>query len=147
MGINYKMGEQVFPEPVVGALIFNKENKLFLMKSHKFCNMYIVPGGHIELGETMEEALKREINEETGMDIYDLEFISFQEFIYDNVFWKKRHFIMLDFSCKTDSEEVKLNDEAQEYLWVSLKDALMLKIEPYTKKLIQDYITKKGIKI
>jgi len=46
-----------------------------------------------------------------------------------------------------DSEEVKLNDEAQEYLWVSLKDALMLKIEPYTKKLIQDYITKKGIKI
>jgi nucleoside triphosphatase len=87
------MPEQVFPEPCVGALIFSPEGKVFLLKSHKWHNKYCIPGGHIELGETMEHALKREIMEETGFAIEDITFICFQEFIFDDAFWKKRHFI------------------------------------------------------
>lgn len=72
--VSYLMPEQRFPEPTVGALIFNAEGKLFLMKSHKWHDEYVIPGGHIELGETAEEALRREIKEETALDIYDIEF-------------------------------------------------------------------------
>ena len=57
-----------FPEVTVGALIFNPDGKLFLVKSHKWHDKYVMPGGHIELGETAENALKREIKEETGID-------------------------------------------------------------------------------
>ena len=46
-----------YPEPTVGAIIFNPDNKILLCKSHKWNNQYIIPGGHIELGEGMEEAL------------------------------------------------------------------------------------------
>lgn len=59
------------------------------MKSHKWIGKYVIPGGHVELGERIEDALKREIKEETGLDIYDIEFICFQEFIYSEQFWKK----------------------------------------------------------
>lgn len=138
------MAEQHFPEPTVGALIINPEGKLFLMKSHKWNNQYVIPGGHIELGERMEDALKREIKEETGLDIHDLDFISFREFIFNNSFWKKRHFIFFDFACKTDSSDVTLNEEAQEHIWVAHEDALTLAVEPYTKAVIEEYLKKKS---
>ena len=134
------MTKQQFPEPTVGALIFDPEGKLFLMKSHKWRDKYVVPGGHIELGERMEDALKREVKEETNLDIYDIEFLGFQEFIFDDAFWRKGHFIFFDYVCRTDSTDVRLNSEAQEYVWVSLEDALELPIEPYTSVAIQEYL-------
>lgn len=134
------MAEQKFPEPIVGALIFNQENKIFLMKSHKWKDKYVIPGGHIELGERMEDALVREVKEETGLEIFGLKFISCTEFIFDEAFWKKRHFILFDFACKTNSTEVKLNSEGQEYIWVGIKEALKLPIDPYTKKVIEEYL-------
>ena len=89
------MTEQNFPHPTVGALIFNPEGKMLLVRSHKFHDKYVVPGGHIEVGEKMTDALIREAKEETGLDVYDVEFIFFQEFIQDESFWKNMHFIFL----------------------------------------------------
>ncbi|TEU10347.1 MAG: NUDIX domain-containing protein [Anaerolineales bacterium] len=131
------MREQQYPEPTVGALIFNQD-KVLLLKSDKWRNKYVIPGGHIELGETMEDALRREIKEETGLDIYDIEFASLQEFIFDAAFHEERHFIFIDFVCRTDSNKVVLNAESQEYVWVSLKEASRLPIDRYTKRLIED---------
>ena len=53
------MAEQQYPEPTVGALVFNAQGQLFLMRSHKWKGKYVIPGGHIELGETMVDALRR----------------------------------------------------------------------------------------
>lgn len=136
--------EQKYPEPTVGALIFNNNGKLFLMKSHKWKGKYVIPGGHIELGETIEEALKREIKEETGLKIMDIGFVHLQEFIFDKSFWKKRHFIFLDYACKTTSKKVRLNSEAQGYVWTTVEKALKLPVEAYTRKAIEAYMRKKG---
>ncbi|MBS4538404.1 NUDIX domain-containing protein [Clostridium sp. D2Q-11] len=111
-----------YPEPTVGAIIFNPDNKILLCKSHKWNNKYIIPGGHIELGEEMEEALKREILEETGLEIYDIQLISIKESVHNESFHEKKHFIFIDYICKTDSYNVILNEEAQEYEWVDLKE-------------------------
>ena len=138
------MKNQQFPEPTTGGLIFNPEGQLFLMKSHKWKDKWVVPGGHIELGETIEESLRREVKEETNLDIYNIEFICFQEFIYDDLFWKKRHYIFFDYACKTDSTEVKLNSEAQEYTWVSVEDASKLPIDSYTEIAIRKYLEMKN---
>ncbi len=136
------MSKNQYPEPTVGGLIINPEGKLFLMKSHKWKNLFTVPGGHIELGEKIEDTLKREIKEETGLDIYDIEFLLFQEFIYDDEFWKKKHFIFFDFACKTKSTEVTLNHEAQDYVWVSLDDVFNIPVDKYTKSAIEQYLKK-----
>lgn len=138
------MPKQQYPEPTCGALIFNQEGKIFLMKSHKWRGKYVIPGGHVELGEKIEDALKREIKEETGLNIFNIEFICYQDFIFDNAFWKKKHFIFFDFACKTKSNKIKLNYEAQKYVWVSIKEALKLPIESYTKKTIIEYLKHKN---
>ena len=140
------MTSQRYPEPAAGALIFNPEGKVFLMRSHKWHGQYVIPGGHIELGETIEEALRREVKEETNLDIYDIEFLIFQEFIYDKSFWKKDHFIFFDYMCRTDSSDVVLNEEAEEYIWVSVEEALKLPIEHYTRIAIEKYLEKVGRK-
>jgi nucleoside triphosphatase len=82
--------------------------------------------------------LRREVKEETGLDIYDIEFVSLQESIFDEAFHEERHFIFIDFVCRTASNEVVLNAESQEYVWVSLEEASRLPINRYTKRLIED---------
>jgi nucleoside triphosphatase len=136
------MPDQIFPEPTVGAFIFNDKGEILLLQSHKWPGRYVVPGGHVELGERLEEAVAREAKEETGLDVYDVEFINFQQFIYDPAFWKKRHFIFFDFACKTDSVNVQLNDEAEGYVWVDPRSALTVELDTYTRRSVEEYLTK-----
>ena len=51
---------QCYPEPTVGALIFDPAGRLFLMKSRKWGGPHAVLGGHVELGETLAAALRRD---------------------------------------------------------------------------------------
>lgn len=134
-----KIAEQEYPHACVGAMIFNKDGRFLLVKSHKFHDMFVIPGGHIELGEKAEDALAREIKEETGLHIFDIKYLGIQEFIFDKAFYKKRHFIFLDYACRTDSEVVVLNDEAQDHAWVTTAESKYLPVEPYTRKTIKMY--------
>ncbi|NLF29918.1 MAG: NUDIX domain-containing protein, partial [Planctomycetes bacterium] len=135
---------QHYPEPTVGALIFDPAGRLFLMRSHKWAGKYVVPGGHVELGESLEDALLREVEEETGLVISDITFLGVQEFVYDPAFWKSRHFLFFDFACRTEGTEVRLNDEAEEYAWVSVEEALRMPVEPYTIKAIHAYLAQEA---
>ena len=137
------MGEQIYPEPTTGVFIFNAEGKLLPLKSHKWPGKYVIPGGHVELGERIEAAAQREAREETGLEVRDLQFICFQEFVYDPAFWKPRHYIFFDYACRIDSGEVRLNDEAEEYLWVEPERAFDLPIDAYTRRSLEMYLKSK----
>ena len=134
------MADQIFPEPTVGVFIFNHAGELLLLKSHKWPDKYVVAGGHVELGERLEAAAIREAKEETGLDVYDLKFICIQEFIFDPSFWKPRHFIFFDYTCKTNLTEVRLNDEAQDHRWFRLEAALRLPLDSYTQFAILEIL-------
>ncbi|MBL4934351.1 NUDIX domain-containing protein [Clostridium sp. YIM B02515] len=125
-----------YPEPTVSAIIFNPDGKVLLCKSHKWDNKYVIPGGHVELGEKLEEALKREVREETGLEIYDIKLISLKESIYSDTFVEKKHFIFIDYVCKTSSSEVCLNDEAEEYEWADLEEIELYDLGGFTKELL-----------
>jgi len=135
-----------YPEVSVGSLILNKKGELLLVKSHKWpgVNKYTMPGGHIEIGETVEEALKREIKEEVGLEIEPIKFLTVQDAIFSKEFFKPKHFIFLDFLCESPTSRVKLdNDELQEYLWVNPENALNLNIDSFTRKTIEKYLEDK----
>ncbi len=135
---------QVYPEPTVGALIVNPEGKILLAKSHKWFDKYTLPGGHIEVGETMKEAVKREVKEEVGLDVEVVEFLLMQEAIFANEFWKKKHFIFFDFLCRVGDQLVKLdNNELQDYTWVYPGSAFNLNLDSFTWKTVAKYLQRR----
>jgi len=133
--------KQVFPEPTVGALIVNDEGKILLAKSHKWFDKYTLPGGHIEVGESMIDAVRREVKEEVGLDVEVVEMLLVQEAIFAPEFFKKKHFIFIDFYCKSKDQQVKLDqDEIQDYIWVFPGAAYNLKLDSFTRKTLDRYL-------
>lgn len=133
--------EQVFPEPTVGALIVNNEGKILLAKSHKWFDKYTLPGGHIEVGENIMDAVRREVKEEVGLDVEVVEMLLVQEAIFAPEFHKRKHFIFIDFYCKSKDQQVKLDqDEIQDYIWVYPGAAYNLKLDSFTRKTIDRYL-------
>ena len=133
--------EGKYPEPTVGALILNDKGEILLAKSVKWKDKYTVPGGHIELGESIKEALKREIKEEVGLDITPVKFLILQEAVYPEEFHKPKHFVFIDYLCKAESSDVKLdNKEMQKYIWIKPEDSLKLNITSFARTLINKYL-------
>ena len=133
--------KQVFPEPTVGALIVNNEGRILLAKSHKWFDKYTLPGGHIEVGESTIDAVRREVKEEVGLDVEVVEMLLVQEAIFTPEFYKKKHFIFIDFYCKSKDQQVKLDqDEIQDYIWVYPGAAYNLKLDSFTRKTLDKYL-------
>jgi len=133
--------DQVFPEPTVGGLIVNKQGMILLVSSHKWFDKLTIPGGHIELGETMQDSVVREVKEEVGLDISVERLLLTQEAIYTSQFWKKRHYIFFDFLCRCERNHVTLdNREIQDYSWVWPGEALRLNLESFTRNVVEKYL-------
>jgi len=127
-----------YPEAIVGALVFNN-GKIFLAKGgKKFKNLWLIPGGHIELGEKIEDAIKREFKEETNLDVYDIKVIHVDESVFTSDHDGK-HYVFINAICKAKNpEDVKIdNRELVDYKWVTLKDSLNLNINSSTKRFIK----------
>jgi len=114
--------ETKFPRVTVGAYIQDKEGKIFLIRSPKWGNRLIGPGGHVEYGEKSEDAIKREVKEETNLDITDIKLLGHIELIEDPDFTlAKKHFVGLSYRAKiaNDDFEIKLDErEASEFTWL-----------------------------
>lgn len=135
------------PEAVIGAIIFNPKNEVLLCKSSKWNNKYVVPGGHIELGESMQEALIREVLEETQLHIYEPVLVCVKENIFYKVDNEVKHYILFDFICKTSSYDVVLNDEAEVFCWVKLDDVFTYDLDVFTRHFFHAFMDEKSKRI
>lgn len=124
--------------PVVLAVIKNGNRFLLTKRIHsdkRFHDKWQLPGGELEFGEKLEDALSREIREELNVDIKVLRFLG-------NVFspitddW---HGILFPFLCelKNQNAEITLDHEASEFGWFSLKDIKRLNLLEYTFKIAE----------
>ncbi len=130
-----------YPEVAVGAIIVNRKGEIFLAKSYKFQGFYIIPGGHVELGETVADATLRECLEETGLKVRFGHVIDVQEAINPEGFHEKgRHFIFIDVMCRASSSKAKLDGrELHEYCWMKPEKALKARLTTYTRRAIKDF--------
>jgi phosphoglycolate phosphatase len=126
------------PVVTVGALIYDGAGKVLLLRTHKWGDRWGIPGGKIERGETSEDALRREVHEETGLEIADIGFALVQDSIDSPEFQRREHFILLNYVARATSTAVTLNDEAEEFAWVSPGDALALDLNTPTRVLLED---------
>lgn len=128
------------PVATVGALILNPSNEILMIRTHKWGNRWGIPGGKIERGESSEDALKREVLEETGLTITDIRFAQVQDCISSTEFYRDEHFILLNYVARTANTSVQLNDEAEEFLWLPPEEVLKLDLNQPTRTLLETEI-------
>jgi len=128
-----------FPIVTVGALVFNAAGQVLLVQTQKWSNLWGIPGGKIKYGETSPEALRREVREETGLEIDDLRFVLAQDCVRSPEFYREEHFVLLNYTARcAGTPPVKLNVEAQAYRWLDLEKTWDLPLNQPTQILIRE---------
>jgi phosphoglycolate phosphatase-like HAD superfamily hydrolase/ADP-ribose pyrophosphatase YjhB (NUDIX family) len=133
------------PHPVctVGAAVFNPSGQVLMVRTQKWSGLWGIPGGKVKLGETLAGALRREIKEETNLEVQDVRLVLAQDCIDSKEFYREAHFVLLNYSCRIDAPaEVKLNDEAQEFRWVAPSAALAMPINTPTRVLLTELLNR-----
>ncbi len=117
--------------------IINKNGKVLITKRNvsPFKNNFVIPGGKLDEGECLEDCLKREIFEETGLEIVKENFFDYYEVVLPN-----RYYLVMYFICKIKNFNLNINnEEISEYRWVSKSDFYKFNLAPGTKKILEKY--------
>jgi phosphoglycolate phosphatase len=125
----------VRPVATVGALL-ECRGRVLMIRTRKWSDKWGIPGGKIERGESAEEALRREVLEETGLALRDPRFVMVQDCVDSGEFHRPAHFLLLNYVAVVESEVVQLNDEAEEFRWVTPADARALDLNTPTRLLL-----------
>jgi phosphoglycolate phosphatase-like HAD superfamily hydrolase/ADP-ribose pyrophosphatase YjhB (NUDIX family) len=129
------------PICTVGALVWNADDHVLMVRTQKWSGLWGIPGGKIKFGEPSLDALKREIKEETNLDIGDIAFVLVQDCIHSKQFYRDTHFVLLNYTCRVEGQyKVKLNDEAQEFRWMPPKQALEMPLNQPTRVLLEQVV-------
>lgn len=115
------------------AIIHNAQDDIFICKKPENRGIYpgqwALPGGGIDEGEKIADALRREVKEETGLDIDNIAPFEFADDTQPKHHRDGRiedvYMVYLVFDCMATSQDVTLDDEHEEYAWVpsdKLKD-------------------------
>ena len=133
------------PEVATGVVIKNNRGEIFLGKSTKFGGLWIVPGGHLKYGEKLKDCVIREIREELGIELDEIDFLNIQESIRPSDYEdQEAHFGFINFTAKmaNPKEELVLNKtEYSDCRFILPERALdKLALNDSTRSLIEDYL-------
>ena len=108
------------PYLAVSAAIFRDGKVLIVRRARPPAHgLYTLPGGGVELGETLEEAVIREVREETNLDVEPVALAGYRQAIaHDAGGVVERHFVILPFAARWLAGEVSLNEELAEAHWL-----------------------------
>jgi len=123
------------------SIIFlnDKEEILLLLRDDKvsipYPNMWDLPGGHVEAGESAEACIIREMQEEMGLALKDFTLASVMEFEdrIEHTFWKRENL---------DIDSIQLQ-EGQGLKWFSRKEAARIKLAYGFNEIIEDFFSRK----
>jgi len=126
------------PRPAVGAVVF-KNGRVLLVRRGRPPGQgtWAIPGGSVQLGETLRAAAEREIFEETGVVIQAREPVAaFDTIQRDDGGRIEYHYVVVDLSADYVSGTPKAGDDADEARWVAAEELGWLPIHPATRRLL-----------
>jgi len=125
------------PEVAVGALALDHGRLLCIRRGHgPGAGLWSLPGGRVEAGETLHEAVVREVMEETGLEVVVDHFVGYVERIGEGY-----HFVILDFGVsllEPDADPVA-GDDAAEAAWVPFDDLGNLRLVDGLYDFLRDH--------
>ncbi|MFQ5865033.1 MAG: NUDIX hydrolase [bacterium] len=138
------MGKRKYPSrPLVGVgAVITKNDRILLVKRRydPKANYWTLPGGLVEIGEEVRQALRREIREECGIEIEPTKVIDVVDFIEKDENNKIRfHYVLIDFEAIYESGELTPASDVLEVQWFSKNELRNLELPDITKKFLQKY--------
>jgi len=129
------------PEATVGAIITTIENGitsilLALRNTEPYKNYWSLPGGHIDLNETAEHAVIREVKEEVGLDLQPRFLFYFDEIIPE----KNVHAVVNVFAGDVSGNIKLAEGEILAARWVAIDEALRMELAFLHREVIQKYV-------
>jgi 8-oxo-dGTP diphosphatase len=126
------------PRVAVGAVVFREDRVLMVLRGKPPAErQWAIPGGCIELGETLQEAAEREIMEETGLTIRAGKPVyTFDVIERDEAGRIRFHYIIVDLEAVYIHGDPRPGDDALDVSWVSSKDIQKRKVSESTRKLL-----------
>lgn len=124
-----------FSYPCVICLVIDKDNNIALIKQSYVSDSHVCVAGYIKEGETAECTAKREVFEETGLNVLSLKYINSYHF-------KKNDNLMLGFVCLVKKDDFSLSCEVDSADWFTLDEAkLRLRTGSIGLRLLNDYLS------
>ena len=127
------------PLVAVGAIVF-KDNKILLVRRDKppADNLWAIPGGRVEIGETLQEAAEREIFEETEITIRArVPVYTFDVIDRDSRGRIRFHYVIVDLIADYLRGEPRPGDDASAARWVSSDELATLEVSSKTRQLLK----------
>lgn len=110
------------PQIAVSAAIFRDGKVLLTRRARSPAKgFYSLPGGRVEFGEALHQALSREVDEETGLSIEIVGLAGWREVLPATA--GAGHYLIMSFAARWAAREPVLNDELDDYRWIA-PDAL-----------------------
>lgn len=127
------------PRVAVGAVVFKDERVLLVRRGQPPAqDLWAIPGGRIEIGETMQQAVEREIFEETGITVRALDPVYTFDVIDRDEHGRPRfHYVIIDFTADYVGGQIKAGDDAAAARWVSADELGSLKVSSKTRQLLK----------
>jgi 8-oxo-dGTP diphosphatase len=135
----------------VGAIIV-EQGQVLLVKRGKapLLGEWSIPGGMLELGETLRQGAEREALEETGLVVRATDILGvFERIVPDQIVpdEEKRtlyHYVLIDFLCEKVSGDVRASGDAADARWFTSREVATLPLAPDTAEVIRLGFTKSG---
>jgi len=126
------------PRVAVGALVVESGKLLMICRAKApSAGVWAIPGGGVEIGETLQEAAEREIFEETGLKIKAGEpFFAFEIIEKDEEGKVRFHYVIVDLTAEVIGGELCPGDDAMDVRWVSSRDMAGMPVSDKTLELI-----------
>ena len=134
-----------YPIVGVGVVVLSSDQVLMIRRAKQpRRGQWSLPGGAQELGETVFDAAKREVLEETGLDIEILEMLDVVDSIrLDDSGKVQYHYTLIDFVALVNgSEKPNAASDASEVVWMTLEEISKLELWSETIRIIQLAIKK-----
>ncbi|MET0554036.1 MAG: NUDIX hydrolase [Vicinamibacteria bacterium] len=122
----------------VGAVVVHAGRALLVRRAKEpLRGRWVVPGGTVELGETLEDAVAREVREETGLDVRPLEVMEVFDAIERDEAGVLFHYVVVDYRCAFLSGELRAGSDAEDAAWVEEADLPAYDLPPLALELVR----------
>jgi 8-oxo-dGTP pyrophosphatase MutT (NUDIX family) len=128
--------------PAASAVVMDDQNRILLQK-RRDNNLWSLPGGGMEIGESIEETIIREVKEETGYDVEVLKCIGIYtdpKHVIEYSDGEIRQQFSICFACQIIGGSMEVSSESKEVEFISLDHLGKLEMHPAQRVRINDYL-------